>query len=81
MTKTTLDNLQIWWNCYQIINYILHRTRIKYVKICMETQNTLYHQSNIEKKLKTMKLEESCSLTSDYTTKLESLKSIILAQK
>ena len=36
-------------------------------KICMETQNTLNSQSNLEKETV---LEESGSLTSDYTTNL-----------
>ena len=41
----------------------------KKVLICMETQKTLNSQSNSEKE-KT-DLEESDSLTSDYTTKLQ----------
>ena len=41
----------------------------KNLKICMATQNTLNSQSNPEGK-KT-ELEESDSLTSDYTTKLQ----------
>ena len=40
----------------------------KNLKICMETQKTPNNQSNIEGKKK--ELEESDSLTSDYTTKL-----------
>ena len=41
----------------------------KNLKICMETQKTPNSQSNLEGK-KT-ELEESDSLTSDYTTKLQ----------
>ena len=65
---TTQSNLQIHFNPYQITNGIFYRTRTKNLKICMETQNTLNSQSSLEKK---MELEESDSLTSDYTTKLQ----------
>ena len=41
----------------------------KYLKLCMETQKTLNSQSNLEGK-KT-ELEESDSLTSGYTTRLQ----------
>ena len=46
----------------------------KYLKICMETQKTPNSQSNLEKNKKTKNktyLEESDSLTSNYTTKLQ----------
>ena len=66
---TTQSNLQIQCNPYQISNGIFHRTRTKNLKICMETQKTLNSQSSLEGK-KT-ELEESDSLTSDYTTKLQ----------
>ena len=66
---TTQSNLQIQCNPYQITNGIFYETRTKNLKICMETQKTLNSQSNIEGK-KT-ELEESDSLTSDYTTKLQ----------
>ena len=66
---TTQSNLQIHCNPYQITNGIFHITRTKNLKICMETQKTPNSQSNHEKK-KT-ELEESGSLTSDYTTKLQ----------
>ena len=46
-----------------------YRTRTKNLKICMATQKTLKSQSSLEGK-KT-ELEESDSLTSDYTTKLQ----------
>ena len=46
---TMQSNLQIQCNPYQTTNDILHRTRTKYLKICMETQKTLNNQSNIEK--------------------------------
>ena len=48
-----------------------HRTRTKYFKVCLEGQKTQNSQSHPEKK---MELEESGSLTSDYTTKLQSSK-------
>ena len=35
---TTESNLQIQCNPYQTNNGIFHRTRTKYLKICMETQ-------------------------------------------
>ena len=41
----------------------------KNLKICLETQKTPNSQSNLEGKR--MELEESDSLTSDYTTKLQ----------
>ena len=46
---TTQDNLQIQFNPYQAINGIIHRTRTKIFKICMETQKTSNSQSNLEK--------------------------------
>ena len=46
-----------------------YRTRTKNLKICMETQKTPNSQGNLEGR-KT-ELEESGSLTSDYTTKLQ----------
>ena len=67
----TQSNLQIQCNPYQIINGIFYRTRTKNLKICMETQKTLNSQSNLEKKKKKTELEESDSLTSDYTAKLQ----------
>ena len=42
----------------------------KILTLCMETQKTPNSQSNLEKKKR--ELEESGSLTSDYTTKLQS---------
>ena len=69
---TTQSNLQIQCNLCQTTNGIFHRTRTKYFTICMETQKTPNSQNNLEKK-KT-ELEESGSLTSDNTTKLQSSK-------
>ena len=51
--NTTQSNLQIQCNPCQITNDILHRTRTKTFKICMETKKTLNSQSNLEKKKKT----------------------------
>ena len=42
------------------------------LKVCMKTLKTLSSQSDIEKGK--MELEESCSLTSNYATKIESLR-------
>ena len=66
---TTQSNLQIQCNPYQITNDIFYGTRTKILKICMETQKTPNSQSSFEGKK--MELEESDSLTSDYTTKLQ----------
>ena len=67
---TTQSNLQIQHILYQITNGIFHRGRTKKFTICMETQNTPNSQSNLEKKKR--ELKESSSLTSNYTTKLQS---------
>ena len=53
----------------EITNGIFYRIRTKNLKICMETQKTPNSQSSLEGKKK--ELEESDSLTSDYTTKLQ----------
>ena len=47
--STTQSNLQIQCNSYQITNGIFYRTRIKNLKICMETQKTPKSQSSLEK--------------------------------
>ena len=67
--STTQSNLQIQCNPYQITNGIFYRTGTKNLKVCMETQKTPNSQSSLEGE--TTKLEESGSLTSDYTTKLQ----------
>ena len=67
--SATQSNLQIQCNPYQTTTGIFHRTRIKNFTICMETQKTPNSQRGIEGK-KT-ELEESDSLTSDYTTNLQ----------
>ena len=64
---TTQSNLQTQCNPYQVTKGIFHRTRTKHFTICMEAQKTLKSQSSLEKQ---MKLEESRSLTLDYTAKL-----------
>ena len=66
---TTQSNLQIQCKPYQTTNGIFHRTRTKNLKICVETQKTPNSHSSLEGK-KT-EPEESDSLTSDYTTKLQ----------
>ena len=65
---TTQSNLY-QCNPYQATNGIFHRTRTNNCTVCMETQKTWNSQSDIEKKW-----EESTCLTSDYTTKLQSLR-------
>ena len=66
---TTQSDLQIQCNPYQITNGIFYGTRTNILKICMETQKTLNSKSGLEGKKN--ELEESDSLTSDYTTKLQ----------
>ena len=67
--STTQSNHQIQCNRYQITNGIFYRARTNHLKICMETQKIPKSRSSLEGK-KT-ELEESDSLTSDYTTKLQ----------
>ena len=45
----TQSNLQIQCNPYQATNGIFHRTRTNNFTICMEIQQTLNSQSNLEK--------------------------------
>ena len=54
---------------YQISNDIFHRIRIKQFTICMETQKTPNSQNYLEKERH--RLDESGSLISDDTTKLQ----------
>ena len=75
---TSQGNPQFQCNPYQIINGIFHRTRTKYFKICVETHKTPNSQSTQERKTE---LEESGSLTSDYTTNQESSKQHGTSQK
>ena len=65
---TTQSNLQIQCNPYQITNAIFYRTRTKNLKICMETQRPQIAKAVLSVKTE---LEESDSLTSDYTSKLQ----------
>ena len=69
--NTTSGNLEIQCSPYETTNDNLCRTRTKYFKICMETQKILNSQSNTKEKTE---LKESGSLTSDYTTNLQSSK-------
>ena len=59
---TTQGNLQIQCNPYQITNGIFHRTRTKFFKAFMETQKN----SNSQRNLRKMELEESAYLRSYY---------------
>ena len=67
--STTQSNLQIQCNLYQITNGIFYGTRTKNPIICMETKKTQHSQSSLVGN-KT-ELEESNSLSSDCTTKLQ----------
>ena len=68
----TQSNLQIQCNPYQATNDIFHRTRANNLTICMETQKNLEQPKQSSERR--MELEESTFLTSDYTTKLQSLR-------
>ena len=46
---TTQSNLQIQHNPYQALQSIFHRTRTTNFTICMETQESLNSQRNLEK--------------------------------
>ena len=72
----TQSNLQIQCNPYQINNGISHTIRIKKFIICMEIQNILNSQSNLEKE---RELEDSGSLT--ILQSYSNLDSILLSQK
>ena len=52
-----------------LMNGIFYGTKTKNLKICKETQKTPNSQSSLEGE--EMELEESDSLTSDYTTKVQ----------
>ena len=66
----THGNLQSQCNPYQITNGTFHRIRTKCSTICMETQKTQNSQSNLQKEKQSW-MEESGSLISGYTTKLQ----------
>ena len=65
---TIQSALHIQYNVYQITNGILHRTRTNNCTLCMQAQWTPNSQSKLAGEKR--KLEESGSLTSDYTTRL-----------
>ena len=62
-------SLQIQCKLYHITQGIFHSTRKKSLKICMETQKTA--DKPLESWKRKMEPQESGSLTSDYTTKLQ----------
>ena len=62
------SNLQIQCDPYQITHDIFHRIRTKKFGNLYGNRKDLEQQSNLEKE---KQLEESGSLTSDYTTKLQ----------
>ena len=65
--------LQIQLNPCQAANGILHRTRMNNFTICMETHKKILKQPK-QSSERRMEWEESTFLTSDYTTKLQSLR-------
>ena len=67
--STTQSNLQVQHNPYETTTGIFHRSRTINFTVCMETQKTPNSKCNFVKK-KT-ELDESGSLTADYTTKLQ----------
>ena len=71
---TTQGNLQSQCNPYQSTKDIFHRTWTKYFKVCVEAQKTQNSQRHPKKRK--LELEQSASLTSDYTTKQQSSKTI-----
>ena len=66
---TTQCHLQNQHNPNQNFSGIFHRNQKNNAKICMETQKTLNNKNNLEKKI--TKLEVSCSLISNYISKIE----------
>ena len=73
---TTQGNLQIQCNLYQVANGIFHRTRTKKSQnLFGDTKDPKQPKQYRTKQSKKKKeLEESGSLTSGYTTKLQSSK-------
>ena len=66
---TTQSNLQIQCNPYEITNGIFYRTRTKkFLNLHGDTKDPKQPKQSWGKR---MELEESDSLTSDYTTKLQ----------
>ena len=70
---TTQSNLQIQCNPYQATNGIFHRARTNNFTNCIEIQKTSNSQKNLENEGR-IELEDSTCLSSDYTTKLQSLR-------
>ena len=66
------SNLYFQGNPYQATNGIFHRTRTNNFTIWMEIQKKLEYPKQFWERR--MELEESTGLTSDYTTKLQSLR-------
>ena len=75
---TTQSNLQIQCNPYQATNGIFQRTRTNNFTICMKIQKKPRIAKAI---LRRMEFEESACLTSDYTTKLQSLRQYVTGTK
>ena len=67
---TTQSNLQIQCNPYQATNGIFQRTRKNDFNLYGNTKPQITKQSSERR----MELKESTFLTSDYTTKLQSLR-------
>ena len=75
---TTQSNLQTEYNPYQATSGIFHRTRTNNFTICMKIQKKPRIAKAI---LRRMEFEESACLTSDYTTKLQSLRQYVTGTK
>lgn len=60
---TTQGNLQIQCNSYQSTKDIFHRTRIKYLKVCLEAQKTQNSQNHPEKEKWSRRYQAPCLQT------------------
>ena len=72
----TQSNQQIQCNSYKITNGIFHRTRMKNLKICVETQKTPYSQNNLEKEKRNRLLIQN-SVNESQITKIHRIRTKI----
>ena len=71
---TTQGNIQIQCNAYQVNNGIFCRTRTKSSKLVWKHTHTQTQTAKATLSGRKKEMEESVSLTSAYTTKLQSSK-------